>query len=71
MSVSDIEEKFIRTGVFNISEFFKVNQESKNKRVHFDMTLPSFDEWREVEYSKEKEVFDIAWIDSVMKKGAC
>jgi len=60
-----IEEKFIRTGVFNISEFFKVNRESNNKHVEFDMIKPSALEYH-VEYSKEIEVF-IAWVKSVLK----
>jgi len=62
-----LEDQFILTGVFNLSEFFKVSRESKNEKVHFDMIKPSALEWHSVEYQKEIEVFNEAWVESVLK----
>ena len=67
MSLRDIEEKFILTGTMNLSEFFKVNRESKNEKVHFDMIKPSELEWHNAEYQKEIKVFNEAWVESVLK----
>lgn len=62
-----IENNFIRTGVFNLSVFFKVNRESKNKKVEFDLIKPTALECHGAEYKKEIQIFDEAWINSVLK----
>lgn len=62
-----LENNFIKTGVVNLSEFFKINRELLAAKVKFDMIPPSFNEWHEVEYSKEIKVFDEAWVNSVVK----
>jgi hypothetical protein len=62
-----IEEQFILTGVFNLSEFFRINQEMNTEKVEFDMIKPSYNEWHMAEYKKEIKAFDEAWIKSVLK----
>lgn len=62
-----IERQFIKTGVVNLSEFFKINRKLNTKEVHFDMIKPSYNEWHNVEYEKEIKVFTESWISSVLK----
>ena len=66
-NLKKIEERFILTGVINLSEFFRINQETYTGKVEFDMITPTYNEWFGVEYKKEIKVFDAAWILSVLK----
>ena len=63
----ELEVEFVRTGVFSISEFFRINKEMETESVTFDLILPTYNEWFEIEYRKEKKVFDLAWVKSVLK----
>lgn len=64
ITMEAIEKKFIRTGVVNLSEFFKVNREKNNETCTFDMIPSTSIERHRVE--KDKEAITEAWIASVL-----